>query len=408
MLSKTDADLCVFTQAKFVADTIPNTEGDLSIMSPIQIRPHAAFTPIILAGGSGTRFWPRSRRSHAKQVLALDGDRTMIQQTVDRLLPLASLENMWVIANDGLSEAIRSQLPQLTKARLLCEPAARNTAPACGLAAFLACREDPETVLGIFPSDHAVRDTPEFVRVLNEGVHLSKEPGRIVVLGIVPSHAETGYGYIELGGPSPTRKTGARVVHSFTEKPNLATAREMVASHRFAWNSGIVVLRAQTLCDALYEHAPHIAAPLEAIAATYATDQFDATLAALYPACQNISIDYAVLEPRSQKGEHANIHCLSADFGWNDLGSWSALHQHRRSLADADAHNNVLESPAASTIHSDGNYVYAPGKHVALLGVQNLVVVLTEDAVLVTTQDQSQEVGKLVQSLREQGQTQLL
>ena len=366
------------------------------------------FTPVILAGGSGTRFWPRNRRSRAKQVLALNGERTMIQQTVDRLLALTPMRSVWVVANDGVADAIRTQLPTLAEGHLLKEPVARNTAPACGLAAFLAVRDNPDTVLGFFPSDHVIRDHEAFHVVLRKGIALAKQGANIVALGITPTHPETGYGYIELGSESEQNSASARPIHSFTEKPEMETARTMVQSGRYAWNSGMFLMTARTACEAMYEHAPHIAAPLEAIADTRGTPQFAATLAALYPSCQNISIDYAILEPRSRKGARSGMYCLPANFGWNDLGSWSALHQHRRACELGDVHANVVEGTAASTIHAQGNYVYAPGKHVALLGVQNLVVVLTDDAVLVTTQDRAQEVGSVVRHLSEAGQTQLI
>src|SRR5689334_7867406 len=155
------------------------------------------FRPVILAGGSGTRFWPRSRRARAKQVLALDGERTMIRQTMDRLLPLAGAEDFWVITNDLLANTIAEQLPELPRNRILSEPVARNTAPACVLAAFLAAKTNPDTVIGVFPSDHVVADTQRFCEVVRAGVALAAGGDRVVVLGVPPTRAETGYGYIE-------------------------------------------------------------------------------------------------------------------------------------------------------------------------------------------------------------------
>ncbi|GAA3757211.1 mannose-1-phosphate guanylyltransferase [Terriglobus aquaticus] len=367
-----------------------------------------AFIPVILAGGSGTRFWPRSRRARAKQVLALDGERTMIQQTVDRLLPLASPDRMWVVANNGVAEAISTQLPDLPRTRLLCEPVARNTAPACGLMAFIALREDPDAVLGVFPSDQVIRGEADFVNTLKRGIALASSGPNIVVLGIDPTHPETGYGYIELGSAQDLHISGARPVRSFTEKPDLASAQQMLASGRYAWNSGMFVARAQTLCQAIDEHAPHISATLQAIADAYGSAEFPEIFAALYPSCQNISIDFAVLEPQSRKRDHSHMYCFPASFEWKDLGSWSALHEHRSACAWGDADHNVVESPATSAFQSRGNYVYAPGRHVALLGVQNLVVVLTDDAVLVTTRERSQDVASVVRSLSEAGHTNLL
>lgn len=366
-------------------------------MNVAGVRSGVRFAPVILAGGSGTRFWPRSRRARAKQVLALDGERTMIQQTLDRLLPLAAADDVWVITNSLLDEVIAQQLPQVPRGNILSEPTARNTAPACALAAFLLERSAPDTVIGIFPSDHVVKDTARFCEVIRAGVELAANGERIVVLGVPPTRPETGYGYIELGasvdavGGVPVRR-----VKRFTEKPDRARAEEFVASGNYSWNGGIFLWSARTLADAIREHCPAMAPLLEKIAAAHGTPEFVRVFAEVYPQCENISIDYAVLEPRSAKGELASeIYCLPADFAWNDLGSWAALHEHR---ADASEKVNVCDgaSTAPVVIDANGNYVYAPGKAIALVGVSDLVVVETEDALLITTRERSQDVGKVV------------
>ena len=358
------------------------------------------FAPVILAGGSGTRFWPRSRRTRAKQVLALDGERTMIQQTLDRLLPLAAAEDVWVITNTLLDEVIAQQLPEVPRGNILSEPVARNTAPACALAAFLLEPTAPETAIGIFPSDHVVKDTARFAEVIRAGAALAASGDKIVVLGVPPTRAETGYGYIELGaaveavGGVPVRR-----VKRFTEKPDRARAEEFVASGNYAWNGGIFLWSARTLAGAIREHCPAMAPLLEKIAAAQGSAEFERVLAEVYPRCQNISIDYAVLEPRSAKGEAGSeIYCLPADFGWNDLGSWAALHEH---LTDGKMYNFFdATDPVNSTIDAERNYVYAPDKVVALVGVNDLVVVDTGDCLLITTRERAQDVGKVVQDLK--------
>src|SRR5579863_6070279 len=283
------------------------------------------FCPVILAGGRGTRFWPLSRKKRAKQLLALDGKHTMIQQTVARLLPLAPPKKFWIITSDDLRSAIAKQLPKLSKAQLLAEPAARNTAPAIGLAAFLLARENPDAVIGLFPSDHVIADEKLYRETLRRGIEIAAAGPNIVVLGIRPNRAETGYGYIEAGS---TFKGDVLRVHRFTEKPDAVKAAAFVAAGNYFWNSGMFLWSARTLADALREHLPRTAALLEEIAAALGTRKFAATFRRLYPKCENISIDYAVLEPRSAKGDAGNICCLPADFGWNDLGSWTALHEH--------------------------------------------------------------------------------
>jgi mannose-1-phosphate guanylyltransferase len=371
------------------------------------------FAPVILAGGSGTRFWPRSRRTRAKQVLALDGESTMIQQTLERLLPLAAADDVWVITNGLLDEVIAEQLPEVPRANILSEPAARNTAPACALAAFLLERTAPETVIGIFPSDHVVKDQARFAEVIRAGVTLAASGERIVVLGVPPTRAETGYGYIELAAAiAPVEGVQARRVKRFTEKPDRAKAEEFVASGNYAWNGGIFLWSARTLANAVREHCPAMAPLLEKIAAAYGTPEFERVFAEVYPQCENISIDYAVLEPRSAKGElNAEIYCLPADFGWNDLGSWAALHEHVANCGpDEVASKNICDGVKSESVVIDarGNYVYAPGKVVALVGVHDLVVVETADALLITTRERSQDVGKVVAELKASGRDDLV
>lgn len=366
------------------------------------------FRPVVLAGGSGTRFWPRSRRARAKQVLALDGERTMIQQTVERLNPLGGLAKTLVITNELLAGEIGAQLSAVPTQQIIQEPAARNTAPACGLAAFLVERENPEAVLGVFPSDHVIGDEPRFLATLEKAITLAATGENIVVLGIAPTRPETGYGYIETG--ATLAGSDAVQVRRFREKPDQATAETFVAAGNFYWNSGMFVWSARTLANAIREHLPATAPLLEKIAAAYGTPQFAETFRELYPQCENISIDYAVLEPRSAKGEGAShLYCFPAEFGWNDLGSWAALYEHKRDArAAADADGNITDASGRMTIDAENNYVYSPKKFVALVGVKDLVVVDTGDALLVVDRAHSQDVGKLVKELRNHGHDELI
>jgi len=360
----------------------------------VKANPH--FYPVILAGGRGTRFWPLSRKRRAKQLLALDGKQTMIQQTVARLAPMASPSRFWIITNDDLRPAILRQLPKLHAKQIIAEPAGRNTAPAIGLAAFLLLRHDPEAVLGLFPSDHVIADPAQYRATLAKGIEIASAGENIVVLGIRPTRPETGYGYIEAGAPD---RDGSLRVRRFTEKPDLSTARQFLDAGNYFWNSGMFLWRADTLADALREHLPDTAPLLEKIAAAYGTRKFADTFRKLYPKCENISIDYAVLEPRSAKGEaQSRIFCLPSDFGWNDLGSWTALHEHHVAKAQRGGGNPVPTS-GRFTLNAQNNYVHVLGKFVALVGVSNLVIVETDDALLITTLDQSQDVGKVVKHL---------
>ena len=375
------------------------------------------FVPVILAGGSGTRFWPRSRKTRAKQVLALDGKRTMIQQTVDRLAPLSDPAKIWVITNDLLDDMIAEQLPGISRAQILSEPAARNTAPACALAAFLLEKAEPETVIGIFPSDHVVKNVARFADVIRAGIAVASSGDKIVVLGVPPTKPETGYGYIEVGAKvgetqSASGAVTMRRVKRFTEKPVAAVAEQFVASGNYGWNSGIFLWSARTLANAIRAYRPAMAPLMEKIAAAYGTPEFERVFAEVYPQCENISIDYAVLEPRSAMGEAgAEIYCLPGDFEWNDLGCWSALHEHSaRCPPEKVSVANVFdgEDPLCISIDSTGNYVHAPGKVIALVGVSNLVVVQTKDALLITTRERSQDVGKVVAELKSAGREDLI
>ncbi len=356
------------------------------------------FYPVILAGGRGTRFWPMSRKRRAKQLLALDGRETMIQQTIRRLLPLAPASRCWIISNHDLRAELTRQLPRLGRRQILAEPVGRNTAPAIGLAAFLLLRTDPAAILGLFPSDHVIEQESQYRERLRGGIEIARSGENIVVLGVRPTRAETGYGYIEVGA---AMSPGVLRVRRFTEKPDSARARSFLEAGNYYWNSGMFLWSARTLVSALREHLPNTAAILEQIAAAYGTARFVRVFARLYPQCENISIDYAVLEPRSAKGEQASgIFCLPAEFGWNDLGSWTALHEHhvaKRQPKDG----NLISAAGIFALDAQDNYIHAPGKFVAAVGVSNLVVVETADALLLTTRAQAQDVGKVVQYLDE-------
>jgi mannose-1-phosphate guanylyltransferase len=360
----------------------------------VKTNPH--FYPVILAGGRGTRFWPLSRKRRAKQLLALDGKHTMIQQTVARLAPMAAPSHFWIITNEDLRPAILRQLPKFPAKQIIAEPAGRNTAPAIGLAAFLLLRHDPDAVLGLFPSDHVIAESAQYRETLSRGIEIAAAGENIVVLGIRPTRPETGYGYIEAGA---TGRDGSLEVRRFTEKPDLGLARQFLDAGNYFWNSGMFLWRAETLSNALREHLPNTAPLLEKIAAAYGTRKFAETLRKLYPKCENISIDYAVLEPRSAKPQ-SRIFCLPSDFGWNDLGSWTALHEHHVAKAKLSDRGPTSAS-GGFALNASNNYVHAPGKFVALVGVSNLVIVETEDALLITTLDQSQDVGKVVKHLDE-------
>ncbi len=345
---------------------------------------------LILAGGRGTRFWPRSRRANAKQVLKFFGDRSLIQQTVDRLCPILPPERIWILTNDHLRAEIVKQLPEVPKKQILAEPAQRNTAPAIGLAAHILQSFDPDAVMGVFPADHVIGKPKEYVKLLRPAFKAAKE-GKIVVLGIEPRWAETGYGYIEMDkiqGP----------VRSFREKPDAKTAEQFVAAGTFYWNAGMFFWKTSVLLDALHRFLPETASLIAGLPA-FSSRQFAAKMADVFPRCENISIDYAVLEKASNV-----VGIPAGDIGWNDVGSWDAVYE----LQKRDAAGNALR---ADTLIQDsaGNYVDgAKNKLIALLGVHDLIVVDTPDALLIADRRRAQQVGDLVKQLEKQKRDDLL
>lgn len=354
---------------------------------------------VIMAGGSGTRFWPESRRSVPKQFLALAGDRTLLQQTSDRCLPLIPPERQWVVTNALQADRAREQLADVSGARVLVEPCPRNTAPCIGLAAVQLLHEDPDAVMAVLPSDHLIKPDAVFREALATASALvADDPRRLLLFGVRPTYPSTGFGYIERGPAIGSSSPGAYEVAAFREKPARDVAEQYIASGRFYWNCGIFVWRADRIFSALQAHEPDMHARLGKIAGSLGTPREHDVLAAEFPALRSVSIDYAVLER-----EPGSI-VVEAPFEWDDLGSWQALT--RQHGTDADGNTVLGLHRGVGTrnciIRSTGNHL------IATLGLEDCIVVHTDDATLVARRDDEEAIRKLIELLRERGDERFL
>jgi mannose-1-phosphate guanylyltransferase len=342
---------------------------------------------LIMAGGKGKRFWPKSRERHPKQLLKIFGEKTMIQSTVERLKPAIPAERIFVVSTETQMSLLKKQLSGLPAKNFIIEPKGKNTAPCIGLAALFMEKIDPDGVMAVFPADHLITNDAAFLKTLKIGAKVAAESGSLVTLGIEPTYPATAYGYIqfkeEIG-----KLNGIEVfkVKTFAEKPNLPTAERFLSSGDFLWNSGVFIWKIKTILAAIEEYLPHIYDGLLDIREAIGTKKEAETINRVYCQIKSISIDYGVME-------HAeDVVVLKGAFGWNDLGSWDEVYK----LHDKDENDNVL---LGEHIVKDGrgNLVDAPKKCVALLGVDNLVVVDTDDAILICPRERAQEVQEIVE-----------
>ena len=346
---------------------------------------------VIMAGGSGTRFWPASRMGLPKQLLKLVGERTMIQATVDRLGTLVPPERTLVVTSARLIDAVAEQLPQLPRMSIVGEPCKRDTAACIGLAALMVSCHDPHAVMVVMPSDHAIATDQDFQAAIGAAVELVEAaPQRIVTFGILPTYPSESFGYIERGEPLGG---GAYSVRKFREKPQADVAREYVAAGNFYWNAGIFVWRASTILSALDEYQPAMLARLKTIVAASDSPDFAQVFAREFAAIQGVSIDYAVME-------HArDVAVIEATFSWDDVGSWQSIAR----LQGADPHGNTIEGRHLG-VSTTGTIVRTTDEHlVVTLGVSDLIVVHTPDATLVARKDDEESIRQIVRLMEQRG-----
>lgn len=360
---------------------------------------------VIMAGGSGTRFWPLSRRDRPKQFLAIGTEAPLLRETVTRLAPLVPPDKCYVVAGRRHASAIRALLPELPADHLLVEPCPRNTAPCVGLAAVHLARRDPKAVMAVLPADHHIGDPEAFRRVLAAAAERARA-GEIVTLGIRPDRPETGYGYIRYDRTDPVvTDNGVEVcrVERFVEKPPLEVARKYLASNRYLWNSGMFFFTAERILADIRRYMPHLHRTLGRIAAAIGSDAYADVLAEGFAELRSVSIDYGVMEHATADPDLPPMRVVPADFGWNDVGHWAAI----ADFAEADRDGNVVAGDAV-LVDTRGTIVHAEAGTAAVVGVEDLVVVLTGDAVLVCPRDRAQDVKRVVERLERDGREDLL
>ena len=353
-------------------------------------------TALIMAGGQGERFWPRSRKALPKQFLSLTEDnKTMIQLTVERILPLVDMEDIYIATNENYKALVREQLPLLPEENILCEPVGRNTAPCIGLGAACVSAKYEDALMIVLPSDHVIKYTDIFRKTLESACEVAKVGKNLVTMGITPNYPETGYGYIKFYKDQMLAE--ANLVEEFVEKPDLETAKSYLASGDYLWNSGMFVWKVSTILSRMQEFLPDTYAGLMRIKDSLGSDAFSDVLKEEFVQFASVSIDYGILEKAD------SIYTLPGTFGWDDVGSWLAV----KRLHEPDDKENLLLGNVIA-IDSSECIVEGGNRLVALAGVKDLIVVDEDDAVLICHKDNAAQIKDIIKELKEKGMEQYL
>jgi len=345
---------------------------------------------VIMAGGGGTRFWPLSRQKTPKQLLNLSGNGLMINETIDRISTVIDPDHIFIVTNENQGDKMKYCVGNRIKdEHILCEPAARNTTACIGYAAFEIVQKYGDGIMCIFPSDHYIKNQQEFNRVLEKAIKAAENDDKLITIGITPTFPSTGYGYINFD-----KSSGKDIyeVNRFVEKPNLETAKSYIASGQYAWNSGMFIWKASTILNNIERFLPKVYHCLKRIADSMNTDMEKQILRQIYGNIPNISIDYGVIE-RSD-----DVMVILGDFGWSDVGSWDNL----GALYDVDEKGNIIKGTQVN-INTKNCISYAENRLIATIGIENMIIVETDDAILVCRKDQAQNVKEVVDQLRERG-----
>lgn len=350
---------------------------------------------IIMAGGVGSRFWPRSREKKPKQLLNLFDEESLIRKTVSRLSGLVSPENILVITNQAQVTAIQEELPEIPVANIIAEPYGRNTAACVALSAAIVAKRDPDAVCFVLPADHLIPNVELFQTDLLKGANYAYELEGLVTLGIPPTRPETGYGYIQFEAGKPGDDVFK--VATFAEKPNYATAVRFLQSGDFMWNSGMFIWKASVILDEISIFLPELAEQIGTLIPVIDTDKFDETLEKAYSQIKGISIDYGIMEKSHR------VFLIKASFNWSDVGSWEEVYQ----LSKKDERGNASTGNVFTNM-THNTYIYSPHKFTSAIGVDNLIIINTEDSLLVCRRDQAQEVKQIVDFLKHNNMSDLL
>ena len=355
-------------------------------------------TALIMAGGRGERFWPRSRKATPKQFLSLtNSERTMIQNTVDRILPLVDVKNIYIATNAEYRDLAREQLPEVPEENILCEPAARNTAPCIGWGAAAIRKRYGDAMMLVLPSDHQIMQPHLFRSVLRSAMEVAEGTDGLVTLGISPTAPDTGYGYIQYDPETPSGFTGAFRVRRFVEKPDADTARQYLASGEYLWNSGMFIWKASAILREMETYLPEHYGILQRIEDAMGTEKEAETLGTLFVQMKPISIDYGVME------RVKNAYVLPASFGWDDVGSWLAVER----MNTANDMGNVIKGDVVA-VNSTRCIVQGGERTIAMVGLEDTIIVDTKDALLVCAKDSAGEIKKVLEVLRAVNRTELL
>ncbi|WP_278682049.1 mannose-1-phosphate guanylyltransferase/mannose-6-phosphate isomerase [Paraclostridium bifermentans] len=352
---------------------------------------------VIMAGGGGTRFWPMSRQASPKQLLNLSGVDTLINETIDRISSISDKKNLYIVTNETQSDLLKETVQdKCIHENVLQEPSARNTAAAIGFAAFSIMKKHGDGVMCVYPADHYIKDEEGYINTINDAIKVASENDKLVTIGINPTFPSTGYGYINFD-KDESYDNGAYKVLEFVEKPNYEKAKEYVKSQKYVWNSGMFVWKVSKILEDFKRYLPKVYDKLEQLSKYIGTDKEFEMIKQIYPTIPSISIDYGIME-RSD-----DVVVVPGEFGWNDVGSWDVL----GAIYDTDEQGNIKRGETIS-IDTENSVVYSEDKLIATVGIKDLIVVSTEDAVMVCKKDKAQDVKLIVEKLKEEGKTKYL